>query len=119
MIRRPPRSTRTDTLLPYPTLFRSRRRLPVFVQPDQRRAGACPIIGQMVEPTGRLFPGTLRPQCCPQILGIVDVRRPERPALPACVGDRPFRMDEGEPEERAPRPARGCLEAIKIGRAHV
>src|SRR3546814_8184912 len=26
MIRRPPRSTRTDTLLPYPTLFRSRER---------------------------------------------------------------------------------------------
>src|SRR3546814_1472293 len=25
MIRRPPRSTRTDTLLPYPTLFRSER----------------------------------------------------------------------------------------------
>src|SRR3546814_14861006 len=25
MIRRPPRSTRTDTLCPYPTLFRSRR----------------------------------------------------------------------------------------------
>src|SRR3546814_18001432 len=27
MIRRPPRSTRTDTLLPYTTLFRSRLRL--------------------------------------------------------------------------------------------
>src|SRR3546814_8112182 len=27
MIRRPPRSTRTDTLFPYPTLFRSTRRL--------------------------------------------------------------------------------------------
>src|SRR3546814_8736148 len=26
MIRRPPRSTRTDTLVPYTTLFRSRRR---------------------------------------------------------------------------------------------
>src|SRR3546814_13457977 len=26
MIRRPPRSTRTDTLFPYTTLFRSRRR---------------------------------------------------------------------------------------------
>src|SRR3546814_2690684 len=25
MIRRPPRSTRTDTLLPYPTLFRARQ----------------------------------------------------------------------------------------------
>src|SRR3546814_1866370 len=27
MIRRPPRSTRTDTLFPYPTLFRSRQRI--------------------------------------------------------------------------------------------
>src|SRR3546814_4426123 len=33
MIRRPPRSTRTDTLFPYTTLFRSRRRKP-------RRPGA-------------------------------------------------------------------------------
>src|SRR3546814_18775851 len=29
MTRRPPSSTRTDTLFPYPTLFRSRRREPV------------------------------------------------------------------------------------------
>src|SRR3546814_6906007 len=29
MIRRPPRSTRTDTLFPYTTLFRSPRRRPV------------------------------------------------------------------------------------------
>src|SRR3546814_4549075 len=28
MIRRPPRSTRTDTLFPYTTLFRSHRRVP-------------------------------------------------------------------------------------------
>src|SRR3546814_18640595 len=28
MIRRPPRSTRTDTLFPYTTLFRSRKRFP-------------------------------------------------------------------------------------------
>src|SRR3546814_1399079 len=33
MIRRPPRSTRTDTLFPYTTLFRSR----LSVQPDARR----------------------------------------------------------------------------------
>src|SRR3546814_9756032 len=33
MIRRPPRSTRTDTLFPYPTLFRSR--------PPLRSAQAC------------------------------------------------------------------------------
>src|SRR3546814_6121387 len=30
MIRRPPRSTRTDTLFPYATLFRSKRRTPAF-----------------------------------------------------------------------------------------
>src|SRR3546814_2772248 len=50
MIRRPPRSTRTDTLFPYTTLFRSREaldanRLQVFFQPiwnlqSDRLAGA-------------------------------------------------------------------------------
>src|SRR3546814_2823426 len=36
-IRRPPRSTRTDTLLPYTTLFRSRRlhRLPALLSANQ------------------------------------------------------------------------------------
>src|SRR3546814_11105449 len=43
MIRRPPRSTRTDTLFPYTTLFRSRQlpapivRRPASLHPDQRR----------------------------------------------------------------------------------
>src|SRR3546814_11638352 len=37
MIRRPPRSTRTDTLFPYTTLFRSRAR--VQVRQDRRRLG--------------------------------------------------------------------------------
>src|SRR3546814_20595073 len=41
MIRRPPRSTRTDTLFPYTTLFRSEaveaRRLLVEAEQDQRR----------------------------------------------------------------------------------
>src|SRR3546814_1787604 len=42
MIRRPPRSTRTDTLFPYTTLFRSwhRRRGPRW--PEARRASAPP-----------------------------------------------------------------------------
>src|SRR3546814_5594949 len=54
MIRRPPRSTRTDTLFPYTTLFRSAQSvLTVFMQPpnwapafaEARRAfwpGSCP-----------------------------------------------------------------------------
>src|SRR3546814_1437984 len=39
MIRRPPRSTRTDTLFPYTTLFRSRRRHDIFLF-DRRHAHA-------------------------------------------------------------------------------
>src|SRR3546814_4420213 len=55
MIRRPPRSTRTDTLFPYTTLFRSlqRRRRPIsrlrragnrrhLVVRRRRRRGPCP-----------------------------------------------------------------------------
>src|SRR3546814_13592061 len=34
MIRRPPRSTRTDTLFPYTTLFRSGHHLHLAVRPD-------------------------------------------------------------------------------------
>src|SRR3546814_2276520 len=50
MIRRPPRSTRTDTLFPYTTLFRSDRRLPCrrshrYPRRTQRRA--APISDQL------------------------------------------------------------------------
>src|SRR3546814_7013324 len=38
MIRRPPRSTRTDTLFPYTTLFRSARRRDPVHRRDQRGA---------------------------------------------------------------------------------
>src|SRR3546814_11658455 len=38
MIRRPPRSTRTDTLFPYTTLFRSWRNDSVVVRASRRRA---------------------------------------------------------------------------------
>src|SRR3546814_10362680 len=36
MIRRPPRSTRTDTLFPYTTLFRSRRAASSWPRPRRR-----------------------------------------------------------------------------------
>src|SRR3546814_14369925 len=39
MFRRPPRSTRTDTLFPYTTLFRS-----LFLSADERcDSGSCPV----------------------------------------------------------------------------
>src|SRR3546814_17858533 len=45
MIRRPPRSTRTDTLFPYTTLFRSQRRLvgQFAHRPVERRARRAEI----------------------------------------------------------------------------
>src|SRR3546814_15650541 len=52
MIRRPPRSTRTDTLFPYTTLFRSteRRRVPPAYAP------ACVRDGQRRPLPARAFP---------------------------------------------------------------
>src|SRR3546814_7869219 len=41
MIRRPPRSTRTDTLFPYTTLFRSVRQHHPRVDPGHHRPGPC------------------------------------------------------------------------------
>src|SRR3546814_18941418 len=41
MIRRPPRSTRTDTLFPYTTLFRSAQYRPQAVRSARRRALAA------------------------------------------------------------------------------
>src|SRR3546814_12275052 len=49
MIQRPPRSTRTDTLLPYTTLFRS---APV---PPSRRAGADRDVDVSVSAAGGLI----------------------------------------------------------------
>src|SRR3546814_1868070 len=46
MIRRPPRSTRTDTLFPYTTLFRSR-------QPGALAHPAQQLRGQLVDRLGR------------------------------------------------------------------
>src|SRR3546814_16175528 len=43
MKQRPPRSTRTDTLFPYTTLFRSSPRRPVMTLDDLLAQGAPPI----------------------------------------------------------------------------
>src|SRR3546814_3467236 len=51
MIRRPPRSTRTDTLFPYTTLFRSHLRIPDVVDVTRRwgavLADAHPDLGHV------------------------------------------------------------------------
>src|SRR3546814_11691560 len=46
MLRRPPRSTRTDTLFPYTTLFRSPHRCPEGFKLGGRPALQCSVIGE-------------------------------------------------------------------------
>src|SRR3546814_15702433 len=50
MIRRPPRSTRTDTLFPYTTLFRSARLLEVLAFAIERQHLAAVIQVAFVDP---------------------------------------------------------------------
>src|SRR3546814_6331192 len=55
MIRRPPRSTRTDTLFPYTTLFRSWRRCGILgMAKSRRRTRSTPISGRSEEHTSEL-----------------------------------------------------------------
>src|SRR3546814_10923272 len=59
MIRRPPRSTRTDTLFPYTTLFRSTNGPACSARPAPRAAGSR--YGDRTEPTNRpAAPGARR-----------------------------------------------------------
>src|SRR3546814_17478133 len=56
MIRRPPSSTLTDTLVPYPTLFRSRREREgggVGAQVERRPEGVDPAAGPALEGADR------------------------------------------------------------------
>src|SRR3546814_9179265 len=64
MIRRPPRSTRTDTLLPYTTLFRSSGSVDLHFQERQRsQAGVVVVHRDGAEPVGR------------EIVGVVEFHR--------------------------------------------
>src|SRR3546814_17271008 len=61
MIRRPPRSTRTDTLFPYTTLFRSRTLNDAVVEWHRSQGHPVPDLNQLVElginePMGYCFP---------------------------------------------------------------
>src|SRR3546814_19519884 len=110
MIRRPPGSTRTDTLLPYPTLFRSRGQVVQHVAANQqvdRRAG-------------------------PQLREVGEAREVQV-AVAAVAGDRVLAAVEAEvlrgrpqlQQGRAPRALaaadveHAAQRAFEIGRAHV
>src|SRR3546814_1359266 len=59
MIRRPPRSTRTDTLFPYTTLFRSQSRAEV-VEARLKAATSSWVPGKARSAARRIFRGRVR-----------------------------------------------------------
>src|SRR3546814_20064265 len=61
MIRRAPRSTRTDTLFPYTTLFRSRNRHAVPDDDDSRAAGHAATLKRLRFQDTRMQTGERKP----------------------------------------------------------
>src|SRR3546814_1497832 len=100
MIRRPPRSTRTDTLFPYTTLFRS-------VQAD--RADDRPGPERLRQGHGR--PAEVRPGPVEEAAGrvLLSERLRDRHGLP----ERPLRPGRGD------LPGRRVDAGQEIGRSHV
>src|SRR3546814_6580909 len=74
MIRRPPRSTRTDTLFPYTTLFRSRTGHP---GPERRRAPRAAEEPDQHLPGADQDPVQRRPDHRPHQGLLCDIRRSE------------------------------------------
>src|SRR3546814_19587929 len=97
MIRRPPRSTRTDTLFPYTTLFRSQR---IPAGRLARHCGHGAGIGRPNHRAGGRAAGTMVPEQRDR----PDVDRLRRRLHPA-VRRAIFRDKAGHPAETAARPA--------------
>src|SRR3546814_14697563 len=99
MIRRPPRSTRTDTLFPYTTLFRSygeRSFAAVIIVAAADIAFAAAEIGQhiVVGPAGAAHRGpiVIIPAAAADIDHGVDGARPAQPASARLIADPPVQQ---------------------------
>src|SRR3546814_14508315 len=129
MIRRPPRSTRTDTLFPYPTLFRSDP-LGMDLQPDYHLPFARLALDQRHLSSPHLKPRRARPAAnlllsCPRNPSPLageggervkphPSRRPERGR--GLEGSR-LLQHPGHPEHRLL--VEGLAEQLQIGRTNV
>src|SRR3546814_12279342 len=83
MIRRPPRSTLTDTLFPYTTLFRSEGRSSAST-PTRRRGARRPRT--RTQTRGRNRPSLSVPCHVPRWKGAQSVEAPVKPWLPVHCG---------------------------------
>src|SRR3546814_2329999 len=111
MIRRPPRSTRTDTLFPYTTLFRSRAWEISSAHITEEAGRFLAELADIATPSGFLF---------------VAFRIPYSPAVGVKLVATPWtdanlQHVEGITAEelRQEHRAKGVPESLEIGRAHV
>src|SRR3546814_6744751 len=113
MIRRPPRSTRTDTLFPYTTLFRSvRKRLP--------RSGCCSAENRT--PAGaKRCRYTPRPTPAGTVAGVPERRKgPGSPRKTAHAFTGPVASRVVSAHQPVATPLeRPCGRQPELGRAHV
>src|SRR3546814_17993771 len=105
MIRRPPRSTLTDTLFPYTTLFRSRhgageRRLIFLLEPaDRSDLGLADLVGHQ-QRDHRRHERDRQDERAGQSQHQRDRHRCERLALPALEGEQRYEHEEDRSEKR-------------------
>src|SRR3546814_16526801 len=104
MIRRPPRSTRTDTLFPYTTLFRS------SVTPLRAFAGDPPF-AEHLSPAGRIKPPAAAPAVPPAYAGRPRAPPPQnrsRCDTSSAVRGRPRCDSRAHPPPPPPPPPPRC-----------
>src|SRR3546814_13560176 len=99
MIRRPPRSTRTDTLFPYTTLFRSRADRPN--RPAKGDLGFNPMRGRPGEPIISVY--RVRPKPC-ALIGVGQtageiVSQPKNGCCLYAINDRPPSVTRIDPRQ--------------------
>src|SRR3546814_20949709 len=108
MIRRPPRPTRTDTLFPYTTLFRS-----IFLQerlPHSRPGSEAAHRGRADNPVGQIDEVTHLAEQAPTLTAVlVPMRLGKSPCAHAVVRDQGSARSSHDPARLRP----------KIGRASV
>src|SRR3546814_5324323 len=101
MIRRPPRSTRTDTLFPYTTLFRSAI---ILVTHD------LGVVAQTCDSVAVMYAGRIVERASKRDL----LRRPLHPYTEGLVRSQPEAARPGEP-----LPSIDCQPPSQIGGTHV
>src|SRR3546814_12247173 len=88
MIRRPPRSTRTDTLFPYTTLFRSAADVADVVDVEQQQGAAVRVLQRLPGAGQAIGAQTVEIDAALEVDGCVPGRRQVPPPVPGRVRSR-------------------------------